>query len=250
METSNNFALSCRKQFVENRHKLLIVGGGYIALCMIIGIWDGFFGWPEEVGAIVYLMMALLAFGIASSMLFSDLKTKQGRISFLMQPSSAAAKVMPRLIFLFIGMLVVAYLGYYILELFRLITNGILNGEWTSVSTLSSYLPKDQRGLLIFLFGGAYLLNCSTYAFGSALWPKYSYFKTTGALYVIQFLFILVFSWIMETDLIIQLFKHLNCLPKMNQLVVLYGLVGSLYVISAVFMYLTYFRIKKITLIN
>ena len=84
----NMFMAMFRKMLVENRRRILILGGGYFTLCMLMGCWMGFFRMNLDAEIILYFLTAIFALTLAASITFSDLKTKQGRIAFLMQPAS------------------------------------------------------------------------------------------------------------------------------------------------------------------
>ena len=60
-----------RKMLVENRRRILILGGGYFTLCMLMGCWMGFFRMNLDAEIILYFLTAIFALTLAASITFS-----------------------------------------------------------------------------------------------------------------------------------------------------------------------------------
>jgi len=238
----NMFMAMFRKMLVENRRRILILGGGYFALCMLMGCWMGFFRMNLDAEIILYFLTAIFALTLAASITFSDLKTKQGRIAFLMQPASVCAKTLPRMIGMTAGALIAGVAGFYFMDVVRWLFEGITYSEWDGVRNPFSLIPGHEFGEAAYIFFAMYLFNISVYTLGSALAPKLSFLKTTCVMFAIQFVFVFGLSMWIKTNTIIHWDIQGNWLQ--------YTIIGIFYAISIVLFYCAYLRIRRMTLNN
>ena len=209
---------------------------------MLMGCWMGFFRMNLDAEIIPYFLTAILALTFAASITFSDLKTKQGRIAFLMQPASVCAKTLPRMIGMTAGALIAGVAGFYFMDVVRWLFEGITYSEWDGVRNPFSLIPDHEFGEAAYIFFAMYLFNISVYTLGSALAPKLSFLKTTCVMFAIQFVFVFGLSMWIKTNTIIHWDIQGNWLP--------YTIIGIFYAISIVLFYCAYLRIRRMTLNN
>lgn len=93
----NTFLLAMRHDFIENRKGLLlglgVVWGIYFLFGALLG-YNGRGGGDSELVACLFFAVAFSCIG--ASLAFSNMKTKEGRISTLMLPATAAEKFLVR----------------------------------------------------------------------------------------------------------------------------------------------------------
>ncbi len=239
---NNMFMAMFRKLLVENRHRILILGGGYFALCMLMGCWMGFFSMNLDAETALYFATSCLMVTLAASMTFSDLKTKQGRIAFLMLPASASAKTFPRLLAMTGGILIAGTVGFYFMDVVRWLLEGLVYHTWDGIRNPFSLIPNSEYGEFAYVCLAMYLFNVAVYTLGSAIAPRLSFLKTTCVMFAIQFVLVFILSMWIRSNTIISWDIEGNWLP--------YTIIGMFYVISAVLFYCTYLRIRKMTLTN
>lgn len=231
-----------RKLFVENRRRIMILGGGYFALCMLMGCWIGLFSMSMDAEVAFYFMIVCLMVALAASITFSDLKTKQGRIAFLILPGSATAKTLPRIIGMTVGILVAGIVGFYLMDVVRWLLEGLIYKTWHGLNNPFSLIPSSEYGELAYAMFSMFFFNVSLYTLGSAIAPKLSFLKTTCVMFAIQFVLVFILSMWIESNTVINWDLGGHWLP--------YTIIGFIYVISAVLFYCTYLRIRRLTLTN
>lgn len=190
-----------QKYFIENRKKLALICAGYISFCVIIGCWAGFFASGGGQGEVMsYIVLVSLFMAIMASLMFNDLKTKEGRINALMTPATAAQKFWPRLLAVFPGALLLCIAGFYAIEGSRILITGLSYHHWTSCYNPWSFFNFNEGnelwGIAFLVCGSLFSLSC--YIYGAILWPRYSFLKTMAALFVVQSLFSIVVAFILR----------------------------------------------------
>ena len=201
----NRFTLALRKEVVENK-RLLMLGalGIYAVLSLIMIIGNLFFGLEGSVGIHYVVVFIIFSIGliISASLTFRQLKTKVGRIEYFTSPSSTLEKFLVNAAIYVLGFVLVFFACAQLADLTR----------WGMMSCLfsSELLPHVVPGPINFLgmvhgfvnlvagngmLGPEWLeitiwigmvASAGLYAMGSALWPKWSFLKTYGALYGIE----------------------------------------------------------------
>lgn len=231
-----------RKLFVENRRRILILGGGYFALCMLMGCWMGFFQMNLDAETALYLATSGLMVTLAASMTFSDLKTKQGRIAFLMLPASASAKTFPRICAMTAGILIAGTAGFYLMDVVRWLLEGLMYRAWDGIRNPFALIPNSEYGEFAYILFAMYLFNVAVYTLGSAIAPKLSFLKTSCVMFAIQFVLVFILSIWIRSSVIISWDIDGNWLP--------YTIIGMFYVFAAILFYGAYLHIRRLTLIN
>ncbi len=198
METTvsrpNTFLLNIKKDFVENRKSILLGVGALWVIYLLAGVLMGYNIDGGGIGEIILLGIISLVLGcIGASFIFSDMKTKQGRISAIMTPATQFEKFLTRWLAAVPMLLILLSIGCVLTEAARICTC------WLTVDSES--IPKgymhfiDVENLLdvIFMKKGAFifpiasfLFNQAFFLFGAILWPKLSFVKTLVALWVFQ----------------------------------------------------------------
>ncbi|MDE6309410.1 MAG: hypothetical protein K2L81_04370, partial [Muribaculaceae bacterium] len=89
----NLMVLMCRKSLIENARKLLMTVGIFLGASLVLGMYFGYLGIPMgPVGFMLYAFFAMIICAFIDSKAFAELASKEGRISLLMVPASAADK--------------------------------------------------------------------------------------------------------------------------------------------------------------
>lgn len=193
---TSNFVLTARREIIENRKGLLIGIGSCWGLCMLLGGFLGMFnmgGGAKEV--FFFLFLFSIISGIAGSLTFANMKTKVGRISTLLLPSTAFDKFLVRWLAIVPGLLVLFIVGFYIGDVTRIVVSWINDGEMgsnyyriTNIWTIIRHAFGDSNISLLLstLIVCGYFFSQALYIFGAILWPKLSYIKTLLVLWALQ----------------------------------------------------------------
>lgn len=200
----NTFLLAMRHDFIENRKGLLlglgVVWGIYFLFGALLG-YNGRGGGDSELVACLFFAVAFSCIG--ASLAFSNMKTKEGRISTLMLPATAAEKFLVRWIAFVPVLFLVLVAGIYICDMARILLCWICNHRWLvngrymhliNLGAIVDGIDPTLKYGALFMFV-SYFFNQAVYFFGAILWPKLSFIKTFAACWVLQtiFGFILVF---------------------------------------------------------
>lgn len=247
---TNTFMLTLRKEVIEYRKVLMIGIGSCWGLCMLLGAFLGLFkmgGGGREV--YFFLFMFSLIAGIIGSLTFSNMKTKTGRISTILLPSTALEKFLVRWLAVVPGLLIVLILGFYIGDVSRIIVSWIDGAEMGSryyrIIDIWTIIMRSFGESSVSVMTSCFLICCfffsqALYIYGAILWPKLSYIKTVLAL------------WVLEITLgpaIIFTLKHfgfsLNMLTKAQALSLLWIACTLLIVLTLILYFLTYLRFKN-----
>lgn len=191
--------LTLRHELIENRKALLLGLASIWGIFMLVGALfglSGSHGGPGEIAFIIFAFMAISC--VTASLTFSNMKTKQGRISAIMLPSTAFDKFMVRWIAFVPVLIVVLVSGMYICDLSRILVYWlrdypqIINGRngMDIINPWARIVNNPYGEIMAFILAASFLLNQAIYMLGSALWPKLSFFKT------------LLAQWCLETVLI------------------------------------------------
>lgn len=176
---SNRFLMTARKMLIENRKTLLIAVGGYLGAMIALGFWLGWMGMTTSASSFtVYFLIAGLACAIAASMMFSDMRTKEGRISVLMSPARACDKFLVRLLAVLPGMFILAIAGWYAYSLAIKVSYGIFEDIWLPLFNPLTLLMGPEEELEFCLFLGVFMFNEALFILGAILWPRKSFLKT------------------------------------------------------------------------
>lgn len=180
---NNGFMAVSYKLMSENRRGILRATLAYLGLWLALGLIWGFFSMNSETAIwSSYAVAWHLACWVFASMMFADMKTRQGRLSVLMTPASASAKFWPRVIATYFGTILIMVAGYLCEELGRFLGDLIMQNHNMrfAIPEISAFSDSEKGG--IWLLIASYLLWQSTYFYGAILWPKASFVKTSAAL--------------------------------------------------------------------
>ncbi len=217
------FWLTAKKEYQDNRKLILWGSIGWLALCIIAGSFLGFCGMSSAEGELmIYGIFAQIMTCVGTSMAFSDMKRKEGRIAAIMTPAKAIHKFLPRFLAMVVGLYVVFAIGYFFLDFTRVIINNITNAETLEPLQISFDLDKYQVAMLVSTVTSV-LLGQACYLLGGILAPKASFFKTTAALFIIEFLLGFIYGILKDS-----IHLGLNISP-----------IGVMYIISGVLFAIT-----------
>ncbi len=232
------------KYYIENKKKLALICAGYLSFCIVVGCWAGFFANGGGEGELMsYIVLVSLFMAVMASLMFNDLKTKEGRINALMAPASTAQKFWPRFLVVLPGSLILCIVGFYALEGARILITGLSYDLWTPFYNpwkLLCWSDKAEVWGYTFLLAGS-LFSLSCYIFGAILWPRYSFLKTMAALFVVQSLLSTVGVFILRHFIYIHV--NLEAFDIYAKIFVFLMLAGAV-----AFVWLTYRRFKHCTL--
>lgn len=245
VHTGNGFWAISRKMLSEHRHGILRTTLAYLGLWLAIGMFWGMIGlYDSETIILFYFLIGSIGGLVFASMMFSDMKAKEGRLAVLMLPATTAAKFWPRVIAAFFGTMVVMVVGIFCEEIGRFLGNLIMrrqNDFFEFVSIPENFIDDTYS---ITMFVAVALMQLSVYFYGAILWPKSSFIKTTGVLVCISMLVSTVGGVIIGS--ILYHGYRFELLVSENTL---FWIVFSVVIaISALFIWLAYRRFKNSTL--
>lgn len=143
-----------------------------------------------------------LIFGcLAASLMFTDLRNKQGRINALMRPANVAEKFLSRWLIYVVAYIVFFAAVVFIAESIRYIIvrcsfeSPVVTPLYTAIadgSLFHTLRPRrfDPANLFAILALG-YLAIQSFFVLGSAVWPRNSFIKT----FAVGFLLTIIYFW-------------------------------------------------------
>ncbi len=147
----------------------------------------------------IYIVLGYVFAALGASFMFSNLKSKQGRINTLMLPALASEKLVSRMILFvviyplfFIAAVSFAEFVRYVFMLFRYHVAPVtpLYAIFNNPELLEYCLPKKYPHLIpCMLFVGAFAVQ-SFFVLGSVMWPKYSSTKTFGVFFALFFFYV------------------------------------------------------------
>lgn len=182
----------------ENRRTLLLraalVTGALICIAVLALPFSHYGDWPDydyklrDLGPMYYFAGIVLAC-LGASLMMDDLKTRQGRIRLLMQPSPMAEKYIARwliyvaafIIFYFVAVAIadavrvslasIFYPDYKTCHIFHAMTND-------SQNTRELLGPQEHRATLLQAITAIYFVIQSFFVLGSTVWYRNSFIKT------------------------------------------------------------------------
>ena len=186
---SNIFSQLIKKEWADNRKPLLL---GVLVVWGTFILMGGFLGSiPTGAGTAIFLFtfFAGLAVSVGSSMAFSNMKSKEGRINALMLPASVSQKYMVRWLAAVPGLLIVVVIGFLLGDLTRILVERINDFSGISICRWIQGNVGNHNDEFRFLFtavAGTILCAQACYFLGAIVWPKHSFIKTLATLQVLQ----------------------------------------------------------------
>lgn len=189
-----NFSLIVKKLLIEQRKTILFMCGGYLGACLLFGLWSGYLGAAPRNGiSVIYIILSGLTCAIVASKMFYDMTTKEGRISLLMTPGSAAGKYWPRFLAVLPATLALVATGYLVYGYSDLLTLGIIHEQWLALPNPFGNIRADGIAV-IGSFMAIFLFNESIFMYGAVAWPKKSFLKSLGVFVIIQISLIVILT--------------------------------------------------------
>lgn len=238
----NDMILLTTKRFLYDNRRPFITGISVIAgFYLLIGMLLGMFHTGGGEGELsFYIFTAPIICSAFVSTLFSDMKSKEGRIALLMTPASAFAKIFPRFVIAFVMPWVILALGYSVMEGGRLLLNELMFD-----GSSSFYFDLGSMGSLLWLMISFFMMIMAAFFYGAILWPKLSFLKTTAVVQGVQLLIVVCIVWFINA--IIRNGYAIEWLLSENATIWLFAAIGFL--LMALFYILAYRRLKNSTVI-
>ncbi|MCM1369099.1 MAG: hypothetical protein NC204_01875 [Candidatus Amulumruptor caecigallinarius] len=239
-ENISHISLVTKKYLTENRRMLLITAGSYLGFSFLIGSWMAIMGIPPSEGMnAFYMFLSGLACAIVASMMFSDLGSKEKRISVLMTPAKASDIFLVRLAAVLPCMILLVYAGLLLFNYSCILFIGMQSGYYPDFPHLYNFRYEDA--LMLCMGIAMFLFNESLFIFGAVAWPKKSFIKTLGIFALLQ----LVFSFIIVGAVKLRLSIELTIDPQILGWIA----VGVITVIATGIIYLAYRKYKNIQVV-
>ena len=149
MNNKSNISLLLKKYLVENKKMITYYLCGFILLCIGIGLWFGYLGVASESELIWYVVLGTIGLYVLASLMFSQLKSKQGIINSIMTPATVQAKFWPRLLTVIpVGGLLV-FGGFYVTDLFRVLMIKISTDIWVNFADPFTFVSNKDYLLML-----------------------------------------------------------------------------------------------------
>lgn len=192
-----------RHDYAVNRKSIFLTLAVIYGFCLMMG---GFMGYEYKGGgdgeaAVLMFILSVMGWSV-SSFAFSDMKTKEGRISYLMLPAEIWQKFFVRWFAMVVGLLLLLIGGFYLTEFSRVLMNIVVYGYtgpdnpyYHIINPFSFFFSDRLQSADNFTVavGIGYFLNQALFFWGAILWPKLSFVKTLAALWGIQAFLVIVF---------------------------------------------------------
>lgn len=241
---SNLFMLTLKHYLRTNAKSLGLSAIAVLAIALLFGAVMGYYhrgGGAREI--IIFFSMYGFMAGIFSSLMFSDMKTKAGRIGEIMLPSSVFSKYITRWLVFVPGLVILFFVSLYACDgfrilVFKLTSDTAMSPAYTNFINpfaLFNFVGPAKMAVTLF-FVAAYFLSQSIYMFGAILWPKLSFLKTMLAMWIIEW--ILAFAAVKVDDYVD--FTHLD-----STMSLLWTIVGLEFALTIVLYYIGYWRFKN-----
>ena len=213
----NRFTATLRKEVVENRRALIFTTlciYGLLTLLMLLGNFTS--GITDSVQSSLdaktpqLFVVSILSFvmTVSASLSFKGLTTKTGRTSMFTSPSSTLEKFLTNILIYIVGLLVVYLACAQLADLTRIAILWFFKSDRFVVPGPINYLNSFSDSITYYqehypISGGLFdyfawitffglLTNAGLYLLGSILWPRLSFLKTFGAVYVFEIVLLLI----------------------------------------------------------
>lgn len=180
----NRFTATMRKEISENWRSLALVTLGlylWYTITMIISNISTISG-SYSVNPLFFSLIAAVMAGSA----FHSLKTRQGRVDYLLSPSSTAEKYIVNLLLYVIGTFVIFAFSFQMADITRYVVMSFINAKLGLSNTLPTNLIEQfdvfqdyehYNKTLIFALVETLGIG-AVFFLGSVLWPRRSVLKT------------------------------------------------------------------------
>lgn len=190
---NNIYWLLLKKEIIDNRKALLLGLVGILASYILTGLFLGNTRRANcGVELFLFIFMGGLIVSIGASLTFSNMNTKEDRISTLMLPATAFQKYLIRWIATVPSLLIILIVSFVLGDCAKMLM-ATLNGY--SARSIWVYFsdPTEHRSLEVCILFSSIICSQALYFFGSILWPKLSFIKTLAVLQILQLVFALIF---------------------------------------------------------
>lgn len=211
LPAKNHLVLMCRKSIIENARKLLLAVGIYLGACLVLGLWLGYLDIPlGPIGFMLYSFFAMIICAFIDSKTFAEFTSREGRISIMMTPASAADKYWSRAVAIIVGIYVLLFAGWYVMCCGNVLLLGVKHDLWFTdllnpFDAIGYFDWRDWFSLMV-----TSMLVQSLYILGSVAWPKHSFLKSSAVLIgcYLTLVFMAVGMWWYAREFAIYIMSH------------------------------------------
>lgn len=244
-KTTSRFLLTMKKYIMENRRSQLLGVGAFLGFCILIGVWCGFMDIDMYYGfTVFYYFFAMLFCMVCTSLMFSDMGTKEGKIRLLMTPASAADVFFTRLLFAIPVVLVIVYIGYLLMGYSNILVYYCRNDVWVTLPNLVGIPDSERVWYTQAMFGDVFLFNEALFVLGAVLWPRMSFIKTAGLYAVLNI--VLSMLLLLMKDVIGLIITHI--ITGGIEMVAEWTVFGLMLALDIAIIWFAYYRYKRVQL--
>lgn len=181
-----------------NKKSILLALISIYCTCIMFGIILGAYNIGGGMNQSMFSYFVLMFIGwVVTASAFSDMKTKEDRISSIMLPANTWHKFVIKWFTMVILLTGVLILGFYVIDLSRIGSNILIYGQkgdniaYYKMINPFAYISRSVMNLGFGIPASVltgYFFNQAFFFFGSILWPKKSFVKTLAALWMLQFI--------------------------------------------------------------
>lgn len=198
------FGMMCRKELLEpwKTHLLRFVACYAALSVMLVGYgMEVYSRLPPGVSLryshalMQFFMVVFYVMGLFWASFFMErMKTKTGRIAFLITPASAFEKFLSRWLLVTVGFVVVFVVAFGLADLTKMLVLRLLYSNVAGQITFvpwSGVFTHPYAGWRLGVVASSFCFLQSLFVLGSVVWPKNAWVKTCAALIVIVLLHVL-----------------------------------------------------------
>ena len=203
---ARRFALVLKKELVENKRTLLLLTlGGYAALTLFMVM--GNLLTPNPPGELLLAIqigvfsLGSLTMNIMASLMYRQLRTKEGSINLLILPASTLEKWLANILLYFVMPAIAYFAIAQLADLSRYALMGAIKGFDNTVGPLNFVSEPLTHGLAftpgwtgVAQIVAGCLLGAAVYALGSVLWPRFTFIKVMALEYAVEVTVIIAFA--------------------------------------------------------
>lgn len=252
MENTNTagsrFLMLLKKYIVENNRRILLSFGALFAVLALCGFLGGVIsaGGNIQLGQFLYpLLMSTLGM-VGASVMFSEMKSKQGRTSLLMEPANAIEKFIVRWLVWVVASMLLFWPAFEVAELMRRLGTALVHGNFIPMSSAGiRHMDLDMGECCLLLVCG-YLCTQSFFVLGAILWPRLSFIKTIIATWVLQSVAMVAF--VAGLNIAEDMLENINMLKfssEINDNFIFYTIIVASVLTTLVNWTLTWMRLRE-----
>lgn len=254
MENTNTagsrFLMLLKKYIVENNRRILLSFGALFAVLALCGFLGGVIsaGGNIQLGQFLYpLLMSTLGM-VGASVMFSEMKSKQGRTSLLMEPANAIEKFIVRWLVWVVASMLLFWPAFEVAELMRRLGTALVHGHFIPMQFAEFRMFNGCNTMAqgYMLISAGYLCTQSFFVLGAILWPRLSFIKTIIATWVLQSVAMVAF--VAGLNIAEDMLENINMLKfssEINDNFIFYTIIVASVLTTLVNWTLTWMRLRE-----